>query len=57
MYIGDVTIVLSCKTVLIYDTHLIICLLNIHNEIFYFSSIMLLKWDVTMIVEERCPRD
>jgi len=45
----DIIIVLSCKTVLIYDTHWIICLLNIHHEKFYFSSIMLLKWDVIVI--------
>jgi len=40
-------IVLSCKTVLIYDIHRFICFLTILNEFFYFSCVELLKWDVT----------
>jgi len=47
MYISVITIVLSYKTVLIYDIHWFIYLLNILNQMFSFSSIKLLKWDVT----------
>jgi len=42
-----IIVVIYDMNVLIYHIHWIICFLNIHNKIIYFSSIMLLKWDVT----------
>jgi len=35
-------------TILIYHIHWIIYFIDIHNKIFYFSSIMQSKWDITL---------
>jgi len=36
----DIIIVLFDMTLLIYNIHWIICFMNIHNKMFYFSSII-----------------